>query len=39
LLLQRAGAGEDVALPAGVLVTFLLRMAALRFDLRLQRPS
>ena len=39
LLLEHAGAGEDVALPAGVLVTFLLRMAALRFDLRLQRPG
>ena len=39
LLLDRAGANEDVALPAGVLATFLLRMAALRFDLRLQRPS
>jgi uncharacterized membrane protein YeiH len=38
LLLDRAGANADVALPAGVLATFLLRMAALRFDLRLQRP-
>jgi len=38
LLLDRAGAGAGVALTAGALATFLLRLAALRFDLRLQRP-
>ena len=38
LLLGKAGASASVALSAGVLATFLLRMAALRFDLRLQRP-
>jgi uncharacterized membrane protein YeiH len=39
LLLDRAGANAGVALPAGVLATFLLRIAALRYDLRLQRPG
>lgn len=39
LLLDRAGASAGIALPAGVLTTFLLRLAALRFDLRLQRPD
>jgi uncharacterized membrane protein YeiH len=39
LLLDRAGANAGVALPAGVLATFLLRLAALRYDLRLQRPG
>ncbi len=38
LLLDRAGAGAGVALTAGALATFLLRLAALRLDLRLQRP-
>ena len=39
LLLDRVGASAGVALPAGVLTTFMLRLAALRFDLRLQRPD
>jgi uncharacterized membrane protein YeiH len=38
LLLDRVGAGAGVALTAGALATFLLRLAALRYDLRLQRP-
>ena len=39
LLLDHIGLSAGVALPAGVLATFLLRLAALRFDLRLQRPG
>jgi uncharacterized membrane protein YeiH len=38
LLLGAAGVIADVAVPAGALATFLLRMAAVRFDLRLPRP-
>ena len=38
LLLGAAGVIADVAVPAGALATFSLRMAAVRFDLRLPRP-
>src|SRR5450755_2765985 len=38
LLLGAAGVIDDVAVPAGALATFVLRMVAVRFDLRLPRP-
>jgi len=38
LLLGAAGVVADVTIPAGVLATFALRIAAVRFDLRLPGP-
>ncbi len=38
LFLDRAGVSVDIAVPAGVLSTVILRLAAIRFDLRLPLP-
>ena len=39
LLLDHAGIVAGIAMPAGVLATVILRLAAIRFDLRLPTPK